>query len=172
MTTLHAGLILLLLALLLLLVSRLQHRRSGLPEGRVIASDTSGWKRLDKPLYAADLGLTGKPDYILQQGRDYIPVEVKTGRTPTQPYESHVYQLAAYCLLIERTYGKRPPRGIIHYPGRNFAVEFTPELETSLLNLLGRLRQDERHPDVPRSHEEVNRCRACGYRDACDQRLD
>jgi CRISPR-associated exonuclease Cas4 len=172
MTTLHAGLILLLLALLLLLVSRLQRRASGLPPGRIIASDTSAWKRVDKPLYTADLALTGKPDYILRQGNDFIPVEVKTGRTPSEPYESHIYQLAAYCLLIDRTYNKRPPRGIIHYPGRDFAVEFTPALEAALLSLLGRLRQDERRQDVPRSHDEKNRCLRCGFFEICNQRLD
>ena len=171
MTALHAGLILLVLALLLLLVARLQRRRSGLPAGRVIASDTSGWRRLEKPLFAADLALTGKPDYILQQGDDYIPVEVKTGRTPPEPYQSHIFQLAAYCLLIQRTYNKRPPHGILHYPGRDFEVPYTPALEASLLSLLGRLRQDEHRQDVPRSHDEKNRCRACGYFEVCDQKL-
>jgi CRISPR-associated exonuclease Cas4 len=171
MTSLHAGLILLLLALLLLLAARLQRRALGIPRGRVIASDTSRWQRVEKPLFATDLALTGKPDYILQQGKSLIPVEVKTGRTPAQPHQSHLFQLAAYCLLIERTYGKRPPIGILHYPGRDFEVPYTPALEASLLEILADMRRGERLPALPRSHEETNRCRACGYFDLCDQKL-
>jgi CRISPR-associated exonuclease Cas4 len=171
MTSLHAGLILLFIALLLLLASRLQRRRSGLPEGRVIASDTGGWKRLEQPLYAADLALTGKPDYILQQGGNLIPVEVKTGRTPAKPYDSHLFQLAAYCLLIDKTYNKRPAHGIIHYPGRDFEVPYTPALEASLLEILADMRRGENLSDLPRSHNELNRCRACGYFEVCDQKL-
>ena len=171
MTSLHAALILLLIALLLLLVSHLQRRALGIPRGRVIASDTSRWQRVEKPLFAADLGLAGKPDYIIRQGNQYIPVEVKTGHTPTQPYESHLYQLAAYCLLIERTYGKRPPFGILHYPGRDFEVPFTSALEASLLDILADMRRGERLPDLPRSHNDKNRCRACGYFEVCDQKL-
>lgn len=171
MTSLYAGLILLLLALLLLLAARLQRQALGIPHGRVIASDTSRWQRVEKPLFTADLGLTGKPDYIVRKGNQYIPVELKTGRTPAQPHQSHLFQLAAYCLLIERTYGRRPPFGILHYPGRDFEVPYTPTLEASLLKILAELRQGERLPNLPRSHNDAKRCRACGYFEVCDQKL-
>ena len=55
----------------------------------------------------------------------FIPVEVKTGRTPAAPHDAHIFQLAVYCLLVEKTYGKRPSHGIIHYPSRDFEVDFT-----------------------------------------------
>ena len=42
---------------------------------------------------------------------------------------SHIYQLASYCLLVEKTYGKRPPYGIIHYKDQDFAIDYTQELE-------------------------------------------
>src|SRR3990172_8027077 len=133
------------LSLLLLLFfwqSNRQRKAAGLPGGRVIYTDTRGWGKLEKPLFYQALGLTGKPDYLIQQNGQIIPVEVKSGRTPEAPYDSHIYQLASYCLLVDKTYGKRPPYGIIHYEGRDFAVDYTRELEQSLLELLTEMKRD------------------------------
>ena len=171
MISLYLGLTILLIALVLFIISGVQRRASGLPGGRVIYSDTRAWGKVEKPLFDHDLGLTGKPDYLVEQSGKIIPVEVKTGRTPPAPYDSHVFQLAAYCLLVHRTTGKRPPHGIIHYPGRDFAVDYTPELEHALLDLVADIRIDEQHAEVSRSHDEAQRCQRCGFRDTCDQSL-
>lgn len=171
MTALYTGLFLLLLALLLIFVSGRQRRAAGLPGGRVVYTDTHGWGRVEKPLYDAELGLTGKPDYLVERDGKLIPVEVKTGRVPEAPYDAHIFQLASYCYLVEKAFGKRPPYGLIHYPGRDFAIDYTPELESSLLDLLAKIRVDERHRGVHRSHEQVQLCQACGFRQTCDERL-
>jgi CRISPR-associated exonuclease Cas4 len=160
-----------LFAVLLFWQSARQRRAAGLPGGRVIYSDTRGWGPVEKPLYDADLALTGKPDYLVQQNGRIVPVEVKSSRTPAAPLDAHIFQLAAYCLLVERTLGKRPPYGILHYPGRTFAVDYTPALEEALLDLLAEMRVQERRGEPSRSHDEVARCRACGFRHVCDQRL-
>ncbi len=162
---------LLLLAALLFWLSLRQRQRTGLPGGRVIYADTRGWGALEKPLFDERLGLTGKPDYLVERDGRIVPVEVKTGRTPAAPYDAHIFQLAVYCLLVERTYGKRPPYGILHYPGRDFAVDYTPELESALLDLLAEMRRDEHRRSVERSHADAQRCRGCGFRSVCDQKL-
>jgi len=90
---------------------------------------------------------------------------------PEAPYDSHIYQLAAYCLLVEKTYNTRPPYGIIHYENRDFAVDYTRKLEEALIELLADMKQDEYKKDVPRSHEQAGRCAKCGFRNVCDQRL-
>lgn len=172
MTALYAGLFLLLLALLLIFISGRQRRLAGLPGGRVIYTDTRAWGKVEKPLYDPELSLTGKPDYLVEKDGLIIPVEVKTGRTPAAPYDSHIFQVAAYCLLVEKTYGKRPTHGIIHYPGRDFAIDYTPELESALLDLLAGIRVDEHRSQVHRSHEDKFRCQRCGFRAACDQGLN
>ena len=120
---LYAILFIFLLALIFFWQSGRQQKEAGLPGGRVIYTDTRGWGKLERPLYNDLLGLTGKPDYLVQEKGQIIPVEVKSGRAPESPYDSHIYQLAAYCLLVEKSYGKRPPYGIIHYENRDFAVE-------------------------------------------------
>jgi len=159
------------IAFLFFWISGHQRKAAGLPGGRVIYSDTRGWGKLEQPLFYASLGLTGKPDYLVQQNGQIIPVEVKSGRAPDAPYDSHIFQLASYCLLVEKTYGKRPPYGIIHYNNRDFAVDYTEELESKLLDLLVEMKNDTHKNDVPRSHEQPARCARCGFRRVCDQKL-
>lgn len=167
----YAALFLLLIALILFWQSANQRKSSGLPGGRIIYTDTKNWGKVEQALYDADLGLTGKPDYLVEQDGKIIPVEVKSGRTPEAPYDSHIFQLAAYCLLVERTYGQRPPHGILHYPERDFAVDYTYELESALLDLLTDMRHSRQRREVPRSHSEAHRCQKCGFRASCDQVL-
>jgi CRISPR-associated exonuclease Cas4 len=168
---LYIAFVLLVLAVIFLWQSNRQRNQSGLPGGRIIYTDTRAWGRLEQPLVDHTLGLTGKPDYLVERDGVIIPVEVKSGRTPAAPYDSHIFQVAAYCLLVERTYGKRPPYGIIHYPNRDFAVDFTSQLESSLLDQLADIKRDEVRSNVPRSHEDPARCRGCGFKKACDQSL-
>ena len=171
MISLYLGLALLLIASILLFISGRQRRAAGLPGGRVVYTDTRTWGAVEKPLFDLELGLTGKPDYLVEQNGKLVPVEVKTGRAPEAPYDSHIFQVAVYCLLVQKTYGKRPPHGIIHYPKRDFAVDYTPELESALLGLLADIRRAGRRSDVKRSHDDPQRCRHCGFRNSCDERL-
>jgi len=168
---LYLSLALLLLALLFFWQSNRQRSEAGLPGGRVIYTDTRGWSKLEKPLFYAALELTGKPDYLVEQNGKIIPVEVKSGRAPEAPYDSHIYQLASYCLLVEKTYGKRPPYGIIHYEDKDFSVEYTHELEQSLLELITEMKRDGMKREVARSHEQASRCKRCGFKSVCDQSL-
>lgn len=171
MFPLYLALAILLVAVILFVIAGRQRRAAGLPGGRVIYTDTRAWGEVEKPLYDAELGLTGKPDYLVEQNNRLIPVEVKTGRTPEAPYDSHIFQVASYCYLVHKTFGKRPPYGILHYPNRDFAIDYTPELESALLDIIADMRVNERRTSVPRSHEQEHRCRRCGFRDVCDERL-
>src|ERR1700690_3984816 len=106
---LYVTLALILLALLFFWQAGRQRRAAGLPGGRVIYTDTRAWGKVEKPLFSNELGLTGKRDYLVEQNGKLIPVEVKSGLVPSAPYDSHFFQLAIYCLLVEKTYIKRPP---------------------------------------------------------------
>ena len=166
-----AALLLFIVALIFFWRSDRQRKEAGLPGGRIIYTDTHGWGKVEKPLFYTALELTGKPDYLVQQNGKIIPVEVKSGRAPEAPYDSHIYQLAAYCLLVEKTYHTRPPYGIIHYENRDFAIDYTQKLEEALIDLLVEMKRDEHKKDIPRSHEQAGRCAKCGFRKHCDQRL-
>jgi CRISPR-associated exonuclease Cas4 len=165
--------LLLLASALLFLWSARKHRQTGLPTGKIVYADTDAWQALPAPLFDPTLRLTGKPDYAVDIGSGVrVPVEVKSAPAPIAPYDSHVMQLAAYCLLLERETGRRPPYGLLRYRDKTFQVEYTPALEESLLSLIASIRAAEKCPDGPdRSHAQAARCRACGYRQHCTQAL-
>jgi CRISPR-associated exonuclease Cas4 len=166
------------LAALLLLASavlwwlaRRRRREAGLPAGRVIAADSR--EEPGRTLVARSIRLRGRPDLLVRRGGAIIPVEVKTGRTPARPHRGHVLQLLAYCLLIEETYGVRPPHGLLRYPAREFRVDFDVAAERTLRAAVDEIRRAkataaERH----RGHGQRGRCAACGYREQCAERLD
>jgi len=167
----YLAFVLLTLALFLLYLSRRQRAQLGLPDGDLLYEDMAFGDRLREPLYDAKLNLVGRPDYLIREGENLVPIEVKSGRSPKQPYESHIYQLAAYCLLVAKAFGQRPSHGLIRYPQRSFKVNFTIELEAKLLSLLDEIRVQRDSKDVARSHQQAARCRACGYLQVCDQSL-
>lgn len=167
-----AGLLLGGLGLWLLVRSAQGRREAGLPAGRVTYADMGAWDRNERALFSGQYRLTGRPDYLVRSRRDVIPVEVKSGPAPPRPYEGHVLQLAAYCLLVEEQEGRAPPYGIVKYADRAFEIDYTAGLRAHLLATLADLRYDLGQAEVDRSHDEAGRCRACSYRGRCDQRLD
>ncbi|TLN22751.1 Dna2/Cas4 domain-containing protein [bacterium] len=166
-----AALVALLLAALLLWLGNRAQQAAGLPRGRVVYADPKLWGRPEKPFFDVQSGLTGRPDYLVEQDGRIIPVEVKSAWSPSTPYDSHLFQLFAYCLLVERATGKRPPYGILRYRDRTFAVDYTREWEQRLLDELDTMRKQEKRGEAGRSHEEAGRCRRCGFRSVCDQKL-
>ncbi len=166
------ALILILSGLVVFWLGRRSQTEAGLPIGRVIYSDTRGWQSLEKPLFSPTRRLAGKPDYLVQQGRAIIPIEVKSSTAPAAgPRRSHVLQLAAYCLLVEETYRQTPKYGIVKYADQMFAVDYTESLQAALLDVMAAMRDDVAHAAAHRSHDEAARCVHCGYRHACDERL-
>jgi CRISPR-associated exonuclease Cas4 len=167
-----SALLLILIGLLVFWLGRRSQAEAGLPIGRVIYSDTSGWRSLEQPLFSPTHRLAGKPDYLVQQGREIIPVEVKSFNAPAAgPRRSHLLQLAAYCLLVEETYRHRPKYGIVKYADRMFAVDNTDALRIELLGVIAAMRADLASGAAQRSHDEATRCAHCGYRHACSERL-
>jgi CRISPR-associated exonuclease Cas4 len=164
------GAALVVLAVLLLAWSARMRQSSGLPSGRVLLSDT-GIEERGKPLYSERYGLAGTPDYIVDTPRGAVPVEVKPSRTESEPHESHLLQVLAYCLLIEETWGKRPPHGLLRYKHDTFKVDYNKQTRAYLIQMLQEMRAAERQVEVPRSHDIPARCRACAYNRICDQSL-
>jgi len=158
-------------ALALLWLSRRQQKSAGLPAGRVLYSDPKLIGPPERPLFDAKMMLTGKPDYLVEENDHIIPVEVKSGWAPSEPYPGHVYQLLAYCLLVESTHNKRPPYGILRYKNRSFRIDYTAAAEGELRALLDEMHADARRKELERSHDDHTRCARCGYRSICDQKL-
>jgi CRISPR-associated exonuclease Cas4 len=166
------GLTLTLLALAAVLYASTLRKKSGLPSGAVIYSDSGTWFEQAETLFDNQFQLAGKPDYLVEQkDGSIIPVEVKSGKAPQEPHEGHILQLAAYCLLVEKNYGQRPTHGIIQYKDKAFAVDYTQDLEEDLLDVIADMRSDLFRNNVSRSHEDWRRCSRCGLRKDCYERL-
>lgn len=167
--------VLLVIGLLLLRASQRTHERTGMPEGEVVYDDSGAWKKQEDPLLSRRYGLVGRPDYLVtvqeKEGRCtqefVIPVEVKSRTRPPEPYDSHILQLATYCLLVEDHYKQRPPYGYIRYANATIKIPYTEMLRNKVLDAAEDIRRARGAADVARSHDQFGRCRGCGYRDAC-----
>lgn len=164
------ALALLMVAVLIVVFGLRLRRRTGLPWAPILYQDTGG-RTLEQPLYVRHLGLTGKPDYLLELRGYAIPVEVKPGRYAIQPYESDLMQLAAYCVLVEETQGLAPPYGLLRYAERTFRLDYTPQVREDLLTLLDEMRAYLAALDCDRSHDDVWRCESCGFCTQCEEAL-
>jgi CRISPR-associated exonuclease Cas4 len=171
MTLLYLSLGVLVVAVALWGLAAWQQSRAGLPPGRVIHVDTTRLRPPEGTFFSANLGLTGRPDYLVNRAGVILPIEVKSGDAPAAPYASHIFQLAAYGLLVEEHFGSRPPYGILKYRDRAIQIPLTDGLMDSVKSLLQEMRRDADAKRVDRSHEERARCAACGFRTSCDQSL-
>jgi CRISPR-associated exonuclease Cas4 len=168
------------------IVARGRTTASGLPAGRLVYSDTgfavgeiapaqvnAEGERQERALVSRRYGLTGRPDYLVRTDEGIVPVEAKSTRRPAsgRPYDSHLMQLAAYCLLVEDALNENVPYGVMRYADGEVRVEYTPELRETLLELIEEIREARDADEVHRSHDEPRRCANCGYRDVCDESL-
>jgi CRISPR-associated exonuclease Cas4 len=163
-----------------------ESRRSGLPAGSLLYSDTGkpvgriapaeigreGIKQ-ERPLVSEALELVGRPDYLIEADDGIVPVEVKSAACPPggRPRDSHVAQLAAYCLLVEDVLGEHVPFGVIKYRDRDVQVEYTDELKEWALALIEEMREASDAEEVHRSHDDPRRCASCSLRDICTESL-
>ncbi len=165
------SIILLAVGLILLRSSQRDQARTGLPSGTVVYADTGTWQRVAEPLRSRRHGIVGKPDYLVEideQGRKLtIPVEVKSRRKPATPYEGHILQLGAYCLLVEEYARVRPPYGLLRYADATIQIPFTDALRWQVLETADAIRRARSASDMSRDHQDPSRCRGCGYRTAC-----
>ena len=156
---------LLLLGLAFLLLAFWLRRRMRLPSGLILSSDAGA--QPGRLLSSERYGLHGRPDYLIRQGRQVIPVELKPGQD--RPYPSAIMQLMAYCLLVEEHYG-RPDHGLLLLRSGAHRIAYTDARRAELLATLAAMRDA---PPVPhRNHQQPARCRACTFAPVCTQALD
>jgi CRISPR-associated exonuclease Cas4 len=176
-------------AVLSRVVAKRESKRSGLPAGALLYSDTgrpvgrlapteSGRDgKQEKPLVSETLRLIGRPDYLIEAEGGIVPVEVKSTACPAggRPYDSHLAQLAAYCLLVEDVLGATVPYGLVKYRDREVRVEYTPELREHALSIIEQMNEDmpaaAAGEEVHRSHDDPRRCAGCSLRDVCTESL-
>jgi CRISPR-associated exonuclease Cas4 len=158
------ALLLLAAAALALLAVALLVRFRGAP--RVVESDV-GVAAPARVLRSARYGLSGKPDYLIEEHGRIVPVEVKPTRRSPRPWLRDVVQLAAYCLLLSEAEPRFGGYGYLRYASRTFRIDFTASLRDELLRTLAELRADLTAPDVDPNHHDPRRCARCSLVTVC-----
>ena len=161
-----------LLALLVWVHAVRRIARSGVPAGRVISQDADRRRGLHRPLVSLRYGLAGKPDYLVETTEGLVPVELKSRDSPRYgPYASDTSQLTAYCVLVEAATGVTPPYGIIQYANRSWRIKYTPHARKQVLLVIEEMHGARHLQSVHRNHRCPGRCRACGFRETCEERI-
>ena len=136
------------------------------------------WRRVPVEVLSRDelvltserLGLRGRPDRLVRlRNGQVIPEEKKSGAA----VQSHwLPQIGTYLLLVEETYGRRPPYGVIILRDQSrHRVPNTAALRRQTLRLAAALRRQQRDLHRPAATRvTAAQCRQCGFREGCDQR--
>jgi len=141
----------------------------GVPAGEIEYSD-----KIRAPSYFSEkYMLSGKPDYVIKKGEDYIPVEMKTGRVPRGPFFSHILQVVAYCILIEENFEKVPPHGILEYADHvQHKIDYDEKGKEMVISKLDEMREMLSGETKPyRNHNRKGKCINCSRRAHCPVKL-
>lgn len=121
--------------------------RDTMPGYALIYADQKGGagrEDFGKLLYSARYGLQGKPDYVFRSrlGGRIVPLELKSGRIgdAPEPHRGDFLQLAAYFLLLEDVYGRRPPFGRLVYADYMFEIKNTAGVRREALRTMEEMR--------------------------------
>jgi CRISPR-associated exonuclease Cas4 len=115
--------------------------------------------------------IVGKPDYIIEKKGYKIPVELKTGYC-SNPKSNHIYQLAAYCYLVEENYSNFVPYGMLIYNNYlEFKIPFNPKVRFKLENIINNIRLSLKYKHISRNHNDSNKCTNCSMRKHCTYKI-
>ena len=147
--------------------------RTRLPTRDILYADVGSAFPQPAPLTCKRYRLTGKPDYLVRVKDGVVPVELKSSPSPSsgRPYDGHLFQLAAYCLLVEDVCRVSVPYGLIRYEDRTVRVVYTPSLRASLLALLDEILTAKHGGEYHINHNQPSKCRSCGFRSVCGEGL-
>ena len=159
---------------LLVSTEKIDKLRDDYKLGETDIETPDGLTRETPVLKSAKFNLAGRPDYLIKDGEQRIPVEVKTGRRPKAPFFSHVLQIGAYCLLSEETFGVKPSHGQIRYGFENepHEVKWDSDLKGLVNEKLEEMNDILKGKmEAHRNHKRVGKCNNCSRRKGCPERL-
>ncbi len=124
-----------------------------------------------KAFFSKKYRIAGKPDYIVKDKKSIIPVEFKSGFYD-KPQDHHIFQLAAYCHLIEENYQKFVPYGIVKFgDNSSFKVDFNPKIRYELEQTIEDMREMIKTKKVFRNHDDPRRCLKCSLKNICNNKV-
>lgn len=162
MNFLLISIISLILLVILFLIIR---KRTGISFNRVKFqdSDASG-----VVLYSDKYGICGKPDYVIKERGQLVPMELKP--TANKVYDSHLVQLFTYCLLVEENFGVKVNYGIIRNQRGNHQISFGDKERGYIQGIIKTVKKSYQS-ELNRSHHNPTICKFCRFHKICDQAL-
>ena len=159
---------------LLVSTEKIDKLRDDYKLGETDIETPDGLTRETPVLKSAKFNLAGRPDYLIKDKEQRIPVEVKTGRRPKAPFFSHVLQIGAYCLLSEETFGVKPSHGQLRSGFENEPQEV--KWDSDLKGLVNEKLEEmndilKGKMEAHRNHKRVGKCNNCSRRKGCPERL-
>ena len=143
-------------------------------ERRVTVALKRKWKGWEKSfgirLECAELGLAGVLDVLLRRGGEYVPLEFKDAEKPAGKVPpNHLYQLAAYAVMVERLFNTVVRRGLIYYAQSDALVEvpLTVERKRYVEKVVREIRDTIEGGRIPKPSRLRGKCAGCGFRHYC-----
>lgn len=127
----------------------------------------AGERRFHVWLESRKFGLSGKLDLLIVSPRGLFPVDFKYTRG--RPHRNHLFQLAAYAILVEENFQTEVRTGFIYLAPIQevVVVQLTPDLKEKTLNFLAEIRAMIRDGILPRPTSVRSRCDECEFRNYC-----
>jgi len=121
-------------------------------------------------IISENLNLVGKIDQLELHKNLVVPVELKTGRSPSEGiWPGHKIQIAAYALLLEDQYQKKVNQGSVVYLDQNIkrTIIINPFLKDEIIELRKEVEGLLKSKTPPEFTENKNKCSKCGLKDLC-----
>lgn len=117
-----------------------------------------------------ELRLKGIIDQVHVYGDDYVPFELKTGRTPQDGvWPSHRIQIAAYSLLLQERFSKPVKEGFVVYldTKEKRHIAFNPFMKQEVKQIVDEIISLLEGRELPDFCDNENKCRKCGLKQTC-----
>lgn len=116
------------------------------------------------------LGLRGIVDQIEVYKEGFVPVELKTGKSPKEGvWPGHKIQLIAYALLMEEHFNTEIKEGFVHYldskQRRHIPLNHFMRLEVK--ELIKKVNELLNSDKIPNFEKNQNKCAKCGLKEDC-----
>ncbi len=134
------------------------------------------WKKLtpkiisEFSLESNNLGLRGRIDQIQVYEKEYVPIELKTGKTPKKGvWPGHKIQIGAYLLLLQEKKDKEIKEGYVRYLDANESRQVTmnPFFRDEIIELIQKVKKLLNSKEIPPFSDNENKCNVCELKENC-----
>jgi len=148
-------------------------RKSGIePEKKKIKLQIVDSETFKVKTYISNMqGISGKPDAIISENGNLIPIEVKP--TAKKIRDRYVGQLLVYMRLIEEFEGKKPPYGylILGKNSRKVKIYNTQERQAWLQKYIDNMNLIIDEELKTKASPQKNKCKHCLVSDNCNYKF-